>query len=227
MSDDSNSAIKAIVNAVAQGSQKEVQTFLDNLSSAQSSSSSPTGLIKLAHIASEQPNGTSAQVVGNGTLQAFSPSFTGLAFGATAFKADESGVSFFGHTLFQFPWVKDKTLNQMKVDLPRLTKTVAGLDDQVKALKPLHAEVAQLQKVAGHVAQQVEYPRTGLIDETSTLKTKLAAIETTMKTLPDALERESKSHLTQGGNRGVASNTAELDAIKKAVEELAAKLGNP
>jgi len=188
-----------------------------------------------------QHGNVSTQLVGNGSLQAFSPSVSGLAFGGnvasatyTAFKMDETGIYLFGKKVGDDPVAnlkkdverQNENLSQIAQATGRLTQLVeypgSGLISELDALKLLSDRFG---KDTVRLVQLVEYPGSGLIAETATLKEKLAHIETTVKELPDRLEHAGKTNLTQGGKRGVASNTAELDAIRKAVEELAEKLG--
>ncbi|WP_194909452.1 hypothetical protein [Catenulispora rubra] len=146
-----------------------------------------------------QPNSVTAQGIGSGAAQFVNPSVSGLAVGGNLASA---------------------TYTAFKAD-----ETGFYLFGKKLGNDPLKAQVDQIAKASGRLTQLVEYPGTGLVAETKALKAKLLAIATTVKELPDSLSGARKTHLTQGGKRGVASNTAELDAIKKAVEELAEKLG--
>jgi hypothetical protein len=189
-----------------------------------------------------QRGNVSTQFVGNGSFQAISPSFTGLAFGATAFKADESGVSFFGHTLFEFPWARDNTLRQMKIDLPRLTRNVADLTQNV--LIPgigLPAEIAHANSEIDGAKREISAvkARFGALGQQTVahylavLSSRIRDIQNRPAASAGALEREEQTLRDIRANRDKGRvkgapyeyNQKQIESLERSIKALAEAIG--
>jgi hypothetical protein len=135
--------------------------------------------------ASKQVNGTSAQVVGNGTAQVFSPSFTAIAGGLTGLKVDDTGVSLFGRQIWASPWTRDNELIAIKAQFPQLRISVAALKrvtvttgDRITALRgELKLLVAEMDKAgASHRNMIGQRGRTSNAAELDALKLAIAQV---------------------------------------------------
>jgi len=182
---NADAAISGIVGAVENPVKDVVHGFLDSLNKSVVS--------------------ISAQWVGNGTFQAASPSFTGVAGGLTgvsasftAVQADATGFTFWGrHYDFStlgkgFDWQKSKSASLTTGQLEDLTSSVDTLKSDYKRVHDVSI------KTEGKVAK----------------------IQSTLARLPEAMDKAS------GNLMVIRKNTAEINAIKKEIRGLTTELGS-